>query len=299
MSIVSVLPYWLVDEYRNPGIDTDAGYIALDQYLCGNPYNGGNDNCADLIQSLRVKKDKGTGPKLQDMFSDSRLDILLKGQGRPEDFATIWNFMFRNKDHLKKIDVKVRSRRPKSGSLGAVEKSGNIYDLYFKGKSDAEAIKQMIKDRFFGIDCIGFVANFMIYAGLWDKYKGANPNKWDNWHFTKEVKKARDIEPLNILLWSGHIAIVDWVWEHIDDKTVKVDICQSSSGEVTGPQCNERVLIQEMSSNVKIYNKKDDPDEDEPQEYRKTFKILHAGSPRMPVDGHVYIMKRKNLELHV
>lgn len=279
MSFPSVLPYELVNEYTNPGIATDVGVIPMNQYLSGNPENGGNDNCSGLIGPLRKMKDQGSGLTLNSMFNGHRLDILLKGQGRPDDFATVWNFMCRNKDQLKKIKVDVRSRRNKSGDIGLIEKAGNIHDLYFKGKSDSEAIKAMIKDRFFGIDCIGFVANYMIYAGLWDKYYGANPSQWDDWFFTKEVKKARDIEPLNILLWKGHIAIVDWVW-WVGDKMVHVDLCQSSAG---GPQCNEYVYIEETSS--KAYKG------------RKVFK-LSGGTPKLPVDGHVYIMKRKGLDFY-
>ncbi|MCP5159516.1 MAG: hypothetical protein H6974_04390 [Gammaproteobacteria bacterium] len=279
MPFPSVLPYQLVNKYRDPGIVTDAGTIQMNQYMSSNPSNGGNDNCASLLGNLRKMKDQGAGPALVDMVGGSRLDILIKGQGRPEDFATVWNFMCRNKDHLKKIKVDVRSRRTKSGKLGEIENSGNIFDLYFKGNSDMEAIQRMIKDRFFGIDCVGFVANYMIYAGLWDKYYGANPSQWDDWFFTEEVKKIEDIEPLNILLWNGHIAIVDWVWS-MDGKTAKVDICQSSSG---GPQCNEYVKITE--TNAKTYKN------------RKAFK-LSEGTPKLPVDGNVYIMKRKGLDFY-
>ena len=143
----------------------------------------------------------------------------------------------------------------------------------------------MIEDRFFGIDCIGFVANYMIYSGLWTKYQGHDIPQWADRVFKVNVKKAADVKRLNILIWNGHIAIVDWVWNMLSDKQVQVDICQSSGGAeskgfVTGPQCNTFVTLTETSVSG-------------PQN-RKMFKIS-GGDPPLPVDGHVYIMEMKDL----
>ena len=48
------------------------------------------------------------------------------------------------------------------------------------------------------------------------------------WQFLCRNKEHLKSQAVNILCWSGHVAIVDWVWKMLDDKTVHVDICQSS-----------------------------------------------------------------------
>ena len=70
--------------------------------------------------------------------------------------------------------------------------------------------------------------------------------------------------------------MVDWVWE-VNPKTIVIDVCQSSTN---GAQCNSRVVLEET-------------DHFAPEQRRK-FKILNVGSPRMPVQGYVFIMRRKN-----
>ena len=154
-------------------------------------------------------------------------------------------------------------------------RSGNVFDLYFAGNSDAVALQRMVADRFFGIDCIGFCANVLIYNGEWTKYLGATPKQWPLWHCRKAVDKAADIKPLDFLLWDDHIAMVDWVWGMDDDKTVRIDVCQSSSG---GPQYNERVVLKQLSKPA--------------PGARQMFKIQHRGTEPMPVHGDVFVMRR-------
>lgn len=278
MPEVFVLPYHLVNLFTNPGLEADAGFIPMNQYMSKTKKNGGNDNCHDLFKNLRWMKDGGNGPTMNSIVGGSRADIMLKGQGRPEDFVAVWNFMCRNKEQLKKLKVNVARRRTRDDpETLVIDRTGSVYDLYFKGNSDATAIKQMIADRFFGIDCIGFVADYMIYSGLWTKYHGHEIPQWADRVFKVNVKKAADVKALNILIWNGHIAFVDWVWGMLDDTSVQVDVCQSSSG---GPQCNQFVTLKETSIAG-------------PQN-RKMFRIS-GGAPPLPVDGHVYVMQMDGL----
>lgn len=277
MAEATYLPYHFVDYLTDPGLPTTAGHIPLNQYLCKNRWNGGNDSAHSLLGKLRWMKDGGNGPTMNSLIGGGKVDLALKGQGSGETFIQIWEFMFRNKEQLKKLKVEACGRRKRDDiDTKVVLKTGNVYDLYFKNRTDKAAIQAMIEDRFFGIDCIGFAANYLMYNGEWQEYKGAEPHQWPQWHCKEKVSNAEDIKKLDFLLWDGHIALVDWIWQRIDDRTVEVDVCQSSSG---GPQCNVRVHLRETNSYA-------------PQ-HRRLFRISAVGTPKMPVTGHVYIMRRE------
>ena len=268
------LPYQYVNLLRKPGLSCGAGTVALDAYLCQTQGNGGNDSAVSLLGALRWKKDGGTGPTLNSLVGGTEMDLALKGQGTHDTFVAIWNFMCRNKALLKTVIVEACGRRTKDKPDKQVLKKGTVFDLYFAGRSDKAAIEAMIDDRFFGMDCIGFTANFLRWLGEWSEYKGATPAQWAQWHCTQNVGKASEIKPLDFLIWGGHIAIVDWVWGLSDDKTVKVDVCQSSAG---GPQCNEYALLKETS----VF-----------ESGRRKFKIEHRGTPAMPVHADCIVQRR-------
>ena len=197
----------------------------------------------------------------------------------------IWDFMCRNKEKLKKTKVEVCGRRVKKDGVYEknVLRTGNVHDLYFDGRSDQEAIQAMVLDRFFGLDCIGFTAGVLIYNGEWSEYKGGVPLQWAKWFCTEKVNSAKDIKPLDFMIWSGHIAMVDWVWKVSEHgKSVDVDVAQCSSGEETGPQYNTHALLTETS---KV------------EDGHREFKFSDRGRPEAPVSGEFFIMRRKDFYL--
>lgn len=241
MPVVHKLPSDLVIAMTEPGLDTTAGPVPLDQYMCKNVDNGGNDNTKALIGQLRWMKDNnGKGKMLNDLVGNDPIDILLKGQGEPKHFVQVWEFMLRNKEQLKKINVET-SHYEKGGKIPD-GKNGNVFDLYFKNNTDANALHAMVRDRFFGIDCVGFVANYLIYIGIWDKYKGYDINLWPD-IFTTRINGIDDIRMLNIVIWppKTHIAIIDRVVEKVGE-TVRVELCQSNGG---GPKTNAFVHLKQ------------------------------------------------------
>lgn len=273
-------PWQFVDYLHK--LNANAGEIALKQYMSKTEKNGGNDSTHSLFKNLRWMHDGGDkkAPDMNQIVGGTAVDLALKGQGTGDTFIKIWNFMCRNREQLKKLHVDVYSRRDKTAPDTKVLKAkGTVYDLYFKGKSDKEAIEAMIADRFFGIDCIGFVGNYLVYTGEWTTYNGAVPDKWPDKHCKTPINDVTKIKALDFLVFvgQGHIAIVDEVLKMVGEKTVQVDICQSSSGEQTGPQLNRYVELRE--------GKIDGTG-------RRQYYISHRGSPAMPVDGHVYIMRR-------
>lgn len=270
------LPYEYVNYLRNPGLAFSGGVVSLNAYMCKTQSNGGNDSATSLFGQLRWMKDGGTGPKLNSLVGGGLIDIALKGQGKPSTFVAIWDFMCRNKEQLKKLKVEACGRREKSnGYAKNVLKTGTVFELYFDGRSEQQAIQAMVADRFFGIDCIGFTSGVLIFNDEWSKYHGGEPLEWAKWFCTQKVNSASEIKPLDFMIWNGHIAMIDWVWKLHDDKTVEVDICQSSAG---GPQCNERVILQENGQTSAGHHK---------------FKFHSRGTPVAPVDENFFVMRRK------
>jgi hypothetical protein len=271
-----VRPRDFVNLMINPGLDTIAGKVQLNQYMSGNKYNGGNDSTRSLFKNLRWYHDgpgKG-GPRLNDLLGTTAIDLALKGQGTPASFVGIWNFMIRNRDKMKYLDMKVYHRRQRHDPDTKLEKqAGNVYDLYFKGRSDRDAIQKMVADRIFGIDCIGFVGNFLIWSGEWSKYHSVGIDQYASKSCKIEVSETAEIKVLDFLIWNGHIALIDYVRYLESNKVMYVDICQSSSG---GPQRNEWVRLERLSSKG--------------PGGRRQFKIGGGG---IPVDGIVYIQRRE------
>lgn len=275
MAAARYLPFHYVDHLHS--LQFTGGTVALNQYLCKTFKNGGNESATSLFKNLRWLKDRGTGPTLNTLAGGRLIDEALKGQGQPKTFVAVWDFMCRNKDQLKKLKVEACGRREKENNWEKqVLRTGNVYDLYFAGRSDQQAIQMMINDRFFGIDCIGFTSGVLIYNGEWTEYHGAEPEYWPKWHCKEEVSKATDIKVLDFMVWDGHIAMIDWIWGWDDDKTIEVDICQSSGG--MGPHYNERVVLQETTQ--KAWGG------------HRVFKFFRLGLPKPPVTGYFYIQRR-------
>jgi hypothetical protein len=282
MAKASYLPYHFVDHLRKPGLKFSGGVVALNQYMCKTKSNGGNDSASSLLGKLRKMKDGEDGSTLETLVGQNEFEVALKGQGRPETFVAIWDFMCRNKEKLKKTKVEVCGRRVKKDGVYEknVLRTGNVHDLYFDGRSDQEAIQAMVLDRFFGLDCIGFTAGVLIYNGEWSEYKGGVPLQWAKWFCTEKVNSAKDVKPLDFMIWSGHIAMVDWVWKVSEHgKSVDVDVAQCSSGEETGPQYNTHALLTETG---KV------------EDGHRKFKFSDRGRPEAPVSGEFFIMRRKD-----
>ncbi|WP_299478187.1 hypothetical protein [uncultured Roseibium sp.] len=267
------LPYEYVDLLTKPGLQTNAGPVALNQYLCKDRGNGGNDSAHSFYKNFRWIKNE-VGENLNRHVGGRAIDLALKGQGNDEAFVKIWNFMLKHKDLLDKYKVEVCGRANKDGTKD-VEEKGKIKRLYFDKMSDRAALQQMVQDRFFGMDCIGFVANFLIWVGEWDKYHGVSPRKYPQ-HVAKiNIDDITEVKPLDFMVWGGHVAIVDWVWEQMEGKRARIDMCQSSSG---GPQCNEYVILRQ--TNGKGING------------GREF-MIDGGTPSPPVRGQFTIWRRE------
>ncbi len=267
------LPSDYVTYLTNPGLPTSAGPVMLSQYLCKDRGNGGNDSATSFYKNFRWIKDP-TGTTLNQHVGGHAIDLALKGQGNDKAFVKIWNFMLKNKDLLGKYKVEVCGRANKDGSKD-VKQKGKIKEIYFDKMSDQAALQQMVKDRFFGMDCIGFIANFLIYTGEWDKYYGVSPKRYPDRVAKINVKDIADVRPLDFMVWNGHVAMIDWVWDVMDEKNARIDMCQSSSG---GPQLNRNVFLRRtggkgINGGIEF--------------------TIDGGNPFPPVRGHFTIWRRE------
>ena len=227
---------------------------------------------SSLLGQVRWMKDGGIGPKLNDTVGGLRFDIAAKGQGHPDDFVKIMNFIIANKEAVGKLRIEVAHRTKTVNEANQIEYvktidwTGTAYDRYFKIGSDREALLKMVQDAVFGLDCIGFVSNYLIHVGLWSEYQGYEIDRWPT-VFPKRITAYDDVVALCILIWPGsHIAIIDRVTDYNDDnKSCVVDVCQSSKG---GPQTNKGVELKQSGGQ---------------------FQFANLGKPEMPVRSPVTI----------
>ena len=194
---------WEFVQYLH-SLQTNAGIIPLKQYMSKTPSNGGNDSTTELFKDMRWFHEGGveSAPTLDDQVGRKNMELAIKGQGSGATFIKIWNFMFRNKELLKKYTVDVYARRKKGASGTKVfVKKGKIYNMYFRDYPDQSAIELMIADHFFGIDCIGFTGQFLVFTGETPSYIGLDPDLYPRDICKIPVTSAQDIRPLDFLVW--------------------------------------------------------------------------------------------------
>jgi hypothetical protein len=262
--IVNVLPYQFVNYLTAPGLQVGDMNIPMKQYVSSNPNFGGNEESALVIGLANQKIFDDEVRKTKISAKTHNIGRLTTGQGYPNDFMLLMKHMADNMDRLK--------------ALPELKKKE-----YFKNPNlDTEAIlNKMVEKKVFGLDCIGFVSQYLVHSGVWKEYKTYYPADYRR-EFTP-VKSLKEVTRLCLLIWDNyHIAIIDEVISY-DEKTkeLKIDVCQSSSGEEKGPQLNMGVTLRPLpGANYQGAPK---------------FKMYAPGSPRMPVTAPVYICKHPEL----
>jgi hypothetical protein len=232
--------------------------------MCSNPKFGGNAEAEQVIGYANQKIYTNDATKAKISAQTKNIGRLTTGQGYPDDFVLLMEHMADNMDKMRAAP-ELKNKE------------------YFRDPSlDVEAIlNKMVEKKVFGLDCIGFISQYLVYAGVWQEYKPYYPA--DYRREFKPVQSLADVERLCLLIWDNyHIAIIDNIDSYDDTKDELVcDICQSSSGQAKGPQTNENVTL------VKSPGDK--------FEGAQKFKILRVGSPAMPVPYPVYICKMPGL----
>src|SRR5262249_31758626 len=183
-------------------------------------------------------KDTDTMESALDVMPPKEWAIMEKGQGYHTYFVRLWNWMWDNQEQMR--DGKNKFLRE------------NIYGKYFRDRevTGANPFQLMVRDHYFGMECIGFVSNYLRYAGVWKSYLGVNNHHWKI-HFQDGVKTLDAVSRLDLLEWVevGHIALVDAVHWVLHGKCV-LDISQCSgypkggrNGGFNGPMKNQGVYL--------------------------------------------------------
>jgi hypothetical protein len=262
--IVTDTPSDFVDYLTDPGLPVYDMNIPLTQYVCANPNFGGNAEAEQVIGHANKKIPLDEILKTKISSKTRNIGRLTTGQGYPDDFILLMEHMTDNIDKMRSAP-ELKNKE------------------YFRDPNlDVEAIlKKMVEKKVFGMDCIGFVSQYLVYAGVWKEYKSYYPA--DYRREFKPVKSLSEVQRLCLVIWNNyHIGIIDDVGSYDSGRDeILVDICQSSSGEAKGPQTNYGVTLRKSPGDT--------------YEGAQKFKIFRAGSPAMPVQHPVYICKMPGL----
>lgn len=263
-TIVANRPSEFVDFLTNPGLPVYDMHIPLAQYVSSNPNYGGSVE-AQLVIGIANRKilvDEVAKTKISAFTRN--IGRLTSGQGYPDDFILLMKHIADNLDAL--------------GSQPELKKKP-----YFRlpGQSAEVTLNAMVQAKVFGLDCIGFVSQYLVYTGLWQAYKTYYPA--DYRREFKPVKSLDEVRRLCLVIWGNtHIGIIDNVVEYNKARgELLCDICQSSSGEAKGPQTNRDVVLRMSPGDA--------------YQGAQKFKIHRVGSPAMPVKSPVYICKMDGL----
>ncbi|MFO1329650.1 MAG: hypothetical protein U1F56_19985 [Rubrivivax sp.] len=234
LRMTSLTPAAFVDELVSPGLATSIGPVALRQYVS-------TAARSPLAAAVRVQLDElmrqgGDGPRalraLQTRCNErdeSQWRRLFSGTGHLDRLVELWEWMLAQRSLL----------APLPPPLGA---SGPTWDGWF---AQSHPIQAMVDAEVFGLDCLGFVSQYLRRAGLMDDAPTWNVRGFGTAAGLRPVTRSDQVEPLSLLLFprsahhAQHIALVSRVDAVLGDN-VRVDLCQSSRG---GPQTNRRVVI--------------------------------------------------------
>jgi hypothetical protein len=263
-TIVTEIPSDFVNYLTDPGLPVHDMNIPLKQYVCSNPNFGGNAEAEKVIGYATQKIFTDEVKKTKISAKTRSIGRLTTGQGYPDDFVLLMEHIADNIDKLKlatELKTKGYLRDPSLDTKGILNK--------------------MVENKVFGLDCIGFISQYLVYAGVWKGYKTYYPSNYRS-EFTP-VKSLSEVSRLCLVIWDDyHIGIIDNVrsYDAASDE-IMVDICQSSSGEAKGPQTNCNVTLRKSPGNF--------------FQGAQKFKFIRFGTPALPVRAPVYICKMPGL----
>jgi hypothetical protein len=262
--IVTDTPSDFVAYLTDPGLPVYDMNIPLAQYMCSAPSFGGNAEASQVIGYVNQKIYYDEARKIKVSSKTHNIGRLTTGQGYPDDFILLMEHIT---DNIEKIRVAPELKQK---------------DYFRNPQLDVESIlNKMVEKKVFGIDCIGFISQYLVYAGVWQAYKPYYPA--DYRREFKPVTSLKDVKRLCLVVWDNyHIGMIDNVTSYNETTDeLLVDICQSSSGAAKGPQTNCDVTLRMSPKDT--------------YQGAQKFKIVRAGSPAMPVQHPVYICKMPGL----
>jgi hypothetical protein len=190
---------------------------------------------------------------------------VFSGQGTVDSVSEVMDFIVEHRDMLRAV----------------VARGGTSpFAPYLDGPPQA-ALRGMVADRIFGLDCLGFVGTYLVYCGVEARYPECTQEQYLDRLGFRPVDSLDEIDARCVVVWldgvaTRHIGIIDSVTARSPQR-ISVDLCQSSAG---GPQTNRGVRLERTPE---FYTGALGP-------YRK-FRIT-GGVPGLPVAGLVEVGKR-------
>jgi hypothetical protein len=275
VTLVNLAPSAFVETLLSPGLPTAGGPVSLARYVSGvEPGRAaacflalnwaltdghalfGDSPALRALQQLRDTIAARRAPSWRRVFT---------GQGEVAHLQAVWAFMLEHRDWLERLEH--RGARP--------------FEPYFCG--GLHGLQEMVNDGLFGYDCLGFVGNYLVQAGLREVYPECEVRGYPRHLRLRPLETVAEIEPLTLLAWTRtgtqHIAVVDRIVER-DRRSVHVDLCQSSRG---GPQRNGRVRLVATDSTGHIGTTE-----------CTEFRLSTLGTPACPVGGWVAALRNQN-----
>jgi hypothetical protein len=224
-------------------IPCEGGTVKL-SYMSGSWSNGGNANSQAFFGNHRWMKAKD-GTSLPSITSPD-LDLMIKGQGYLDDFVKVFSWINVHLDEIKAKNYPyafteahvLQNVKPTTSTADAAKlreakfnDKPTVYKHFFGGgQTVAVGLQKMADEKIFGVDCVGFVSQYLISAGLIGEYPAIEINKYAD--VFRPIQSARDVTPLSIIMWGNyHIAIIHKVSSFDEDGNgFTAEVCQSSSG---------------------------------------------------------------------
>lgn len=192
----------------------DKAVLRISNYLCGNPAMS-SANTANWQKalafwgSIRWIKIPLNGSSPQTMTTPEKLaspdyDLLAKGQGYPVDVCTILEHVWVNRATFVKVV-------PKFAGAATFQ----------------EMVDRLHAENILGLDCIGFVHQYLARADIVRGYAGFKALQY--LAYFKPISSLDEIAPGCLCPWSNdsHIVVIDEVLSDIPGGK-RVSICQSS-----------------------------------------------------------------------
>lgn len=218
---LSYQPTDMLEDFKSISLTTDRGSttIAVNSYRCRNPAYGGTADAEQVkdgfigVSNRAIINQAGGAVPYVNVFV---------GKGSPEEFATVLGLVLDYKDAFVKT----------YGKYGDVR--GQCAKLFAKYRDDQWAeMLQAFTDKYLGLDCNGFVGNYVRRARLSTLGPSNYPSEYFSRHRKRLRKTLNDVSNGDILVWTNmqHIAIIDTVLQL--ETGTRVSVCQSTAG---GPQ---------------------------------------------------------------
>lgn len=220
-TLATYQPSDMLEDFKNISFTTDRGavMIAVNKYRCRNPSYGGTADAEEV-------KDGFIGVSNRAIINESGGAVpyvnVFVGKGSTEQFATVLTLVLKYKDAFVRTYGRYGDVRGQCAKLLAGYRDEQWRDML-----------QAFSDKYLGLDCNGFVGNYVQRARLSNLGPSNYPSEYFSRYRRNMRKTLNDICAGDILVWANfqHIAIIDTVFQL--EPATRVNVCQSTAG---GPQ---------------------------------------------------------------